>query len=287
MKHNIKQQNFSTISGIRQPSPLHRPLALSRMPRKSAILSLADQHATPGGVAAVDRALSLLQAFRSGDEPLSLAVLSERTLMHKSTALRLLASLEHAMLIERQSDGRYTLGRGVQRLYQVQQANFDLESVVMPALRDLVAHTGESATLHALWGKDPQGRPTQRVSLYRVDSPQPVRDHFNAGDLLPLESGSGAIVLLAFGADFIPAGAHFGPKELELTRKQGYIAGVGLRVPDMAGIAAPVFHWQGGKRLLLGALISTMPANRYTAAHIPFVVQSAQDLSMRLGGPAA
>jgi DNA-binding IclR family transcriptional regulator len=256
------------------------------MPRKSAVLSLADQDAAPGGVAAVDRALSLLQAFRSGDEPLSLATLSERTLMHKSTALRLLASLEHAMLVERQSDGRYILGRGVQRLYQVQQANFDLEAVVMPALRELVAQTGESATLHALWGKDAQGRPTHRVSLYRVDSPQPVRDHFNAGDLLPLESGSGAIVLLAFGANFIPAGARFGPQELEQARQQGYSAGVGLRVPEMAGVAAPVFHWRGGKKQLLGALISTMPANRYTDAHIARVTHIAADLSAKLCGPA-
>jgi DNA-binding IclR family transcriptional regulator len=148
------------------------------MPRKSAIQSLADEHASPGGVAAVDRALSVLAAFQSGDGPLSLALLSERTRLHKSTLLRLLASLEQAMLVERQHSGAYVLGRGVLRLYQVQQANFQLEPVVMPALRDLVARTGESATLHALWGKDTQGHPTHRVSLYRVDSPQAVRDHF-------------------------------------------------------------------------------------------------------------
>jgi DNA-binding IclR family transcriptional regulator len=123
------------------------------MPRKSATPSLADSHAAPGGVAAVDRALSLLAAFRAGEEPLGLGALSERTLMHKSTILRLLASLEHAMLVERQSDGRYTLGRGVMRLHQVQQANFSLEPIVLPALRSLVAQTGESATLHALWAR--------------------------------------------------------------------------------------------------------------------------------------
>jgi DNA-binding IclR family transcriptional regulator len=223
----------------------------------------------------VDRALSLLSAFRSGDEPLGLGVLSERTLMHKSTILRLLASLEHAMLVERQGDGRYVLGRGVMRLHQVQQANFSLEPLVMPALRELVAQTGESATLHALWGKDAQGRPTHRVSLFRVDSPQPVRDHFNAGDLLPLEAGSG---------DFIPAQAQFDAKMLAEVRRLGYSAGVGLRDPEMAGIAAPVYQWRGGQRSLLGALISTMPANRYREQHIHIVVQQAEKLSLQLGG---
>jgi DNA-binding IclR family transcriptional regulator len=253
------------------------------MPRKSATLSLADRDASPGGVAAVDRALSLLGAFRSGDEPLGLGVLSERTLMHKSTILRLLASLEHAMLVERQGDGRYVLGRGVMRLHQVQQANFSLEPLVMPALRELVAQTGESATLHALWGRDAQGRPTHRVSLFRVDSPQPIRDHYRAGDLLPLEAGSGAIVLIAFGADFIPAGARFDAKMLIDVRRSGYSAGIGLRDAEMAGIAAPVWHWSNGQRKLLGALISTMPANRYRQEHIGLVVQAAQVLSAQLG----
>ncbi|MFY9512326.1 MAG: IclR family transcriptional regulator, partial [Rubrivivax sp.] len=36
------------------------------MPRKAAQASLADDEAAPGGAAAVDRALSLLAAFRSG-----------------------------------------------------------------------------------------------------------------------------------------------------------------------------------------------------------------------------
>lgn len=254
------------------------------MPRKSTTPSLADQDAAPGGVAAVDRALSLLSAFRSGDEPLGLGVLSERTLMHKSTILRLLASLEHAMLVERQGDGRYVLGRGVMRLHQVQQANFSLEPLVMPALRELVAQTGESATLHALWGKDARGRPTHRVSLFRVDSPHAVRDHFNAGDLIPLEAGSGAIVLIAFGADFIPAQAQFDAKMLAEVRRLGYSAGVGLRDPQMAGIAAPVYQWRGGQRSFLGALISTMPANRYRQEHIAAVVKSAAALTTALGG---
>ena len=63
------------------------------MPRKPATPAVADEHAAPGGAAAVDRALSLLAAFRSGDAALSLAELDTRTRLYKSTALRLLASL--------------------------------------------------------------------------------------------------------------------------------------------------------------------------------------------------
>ena len=65
------------------------------MPRKSLNESVADENAAPGGVAAVDRALSVLSAFQDGDAALSLAELAERTRLYKSTVLRLLASLEH------------------------------------------------------------------------------------------------------------------------------------------------------------------------------------------------
>ena len=42
------------------------------MPKKAAQPSVADLQAAPGGAAAVDRALSLLCAFRAGDDGLSL-----------------------------------------------------------------------------------------------------------------------------------------------------------------------------------------------------------------------
>jgi DNA-binding IclR family transcriptional regulator len=38
-----------------------------------------------------------------------------------------------------------------------------------------------------------------RVCLHRVDSTHAVRYHVREGDVLPLESGSGGLALLAFG----------------------------------------------------------------------------------------
>ena len=72
--------------------------------------SIADELAAPGGVAAVDRALSLLCAFKEGDLSLSLAELAERTRLYKSTVLRLLASLEHGGWVQRLDDGEALQG---------------------------------------------------------------------------------------------------------------------------------------------------------------------------------
>lgn len=251
------------------------------MPRKPATASIADQTAAPGGAAAVDRALTLLQCFRAGDPPLSLATLAERTQLYKSTVLRLLASLEHAMLVERIDKAGYVLGCGVARMHYVYNASYSLERIIVPALHALVAATGESAAFHVLWGSAAQA---QRMSLFRVDSPQPIRDHYKAGDMLPLSGGVGARVLIAFCADTALANAYFSSKNrqklLQQTRLDGYAAAVGDRDPEVAGIAAPVFKTHRlGTLLLEGALILTMPASRYNTTHIPAVVQAASRLT--------
>src|SRR5690348_15364026 len=114
------------------------------MPRKPASPSLADEQAAPGGAAAVDRAVSLLAAFRQGDTALALTELAERTRLHKSTALRLLASLEHGRLVRRTDEGRWSLGPELARLAGLYAASFSLQDLVLPAMQKLVARTQES-----------------------------------------------------------------------------------------------------------------------------------------------
>lgn len=241
------------------------------MPRKSATESAADENAAPGGVAAVDRALSLLAAFRDGDVALGLAELAERTRLYKSTVLRLLASLEHGGWVVRQDDGRYAVGPAVARLHAVYAQSFSLDKLVMPALRALVQATGESAAYHVRQGRD-------RLCLYRVDSPHPVRDHARVGDLLPLGKGAGGRVLVAFDpelGDWVKKDrAHYAR-----VRANGYEALVGDRHSEIAGISAPVFRKDGA---LAAALTLTMPAHRYDERYIRNVLEAARALGAQL-----
>lgn len=241
------------------------------MPRKSATESVADENAAPGGVAAVDRALSVLAAFRDGDVALGLAELAERTRLYKSTVLRLLASLEHGGWVVRQDDGRYAVGPAVARLHAVYAQSFSLDKLVMPALRALVQATGESAAYHVRQGRD-------RLCLYRVDSPHPVRDHARVGDLLPLGKGAGGRVLVAFDpelGDWVKKDrAHYAR-----VRANGYEALVGDRHSEIAGISAPVFRKDG---VLAAALTLTMPAHRYDERYIRNVLEAARALGAQL-----
>ena len=243
------------------------------MPRKAQTPSIADQNAASGGVAAVDRALSLLAMFSVAQNALTLAELAALTQLYKSTVLRLLASLVHRGLVQQRSDGRYALGPEVARLHAAYGSSFSLADVVMPVLQSLVAATQESAAFHVRQGQ-------VRLCLYRIDSPHAVRDHIKAGDLLPIDRGAGARVLDAFAAkqDRLP-----GQRNAALAKavaKRGYFAGIGDREQEVAGISAPVFA-AGGK--LAGALTLTTPANRYQVSHVPHVLAAAAELGKALG----
>ena len=221
--------------------------------------------ADAGGVAAVDRALMVLAAFREGDRALSLPEIAQRTALVKSTALRLLASLIHFDLVQKLEDGRYALGPEVARLHSVYTATFSLEGVVMPVLRGLVERTKESAAFHVLQGD-------RRVVLHRVDSPQPIRYHVSVGEVMPIDRGAGGRVLTAFSG---AKGAIY-----EKIRKDGVAALVGDRYPDLAGISAPVFK-AGGE--LAGAVTLTMPASRFRKEQIEPVKRAARAVSEKLG----
>ncbi|MFZ3119505.1 MAG: IclR family transcriptional regulator [Variovorax sp.] len=236
------------------------------MPRKARFDSLADDQASHQGVAAVDRALTLVTAFRRGDTALTLSELAERTRLYKSTVLRLLASLMHAKLVQRFDDGRYGLGPEVARLHAVYTASFSIDRVVMPVLRDLVGTTGESAAYHV-----PQG--DARLCLYRVDSPHPIRDHIKAGDLLPMNRGAGGRVLMAFTQQ-LPKGLGAADKNLlARIRSDGFFCGVGDRASGVGGISAPVFNGDG---VLVGAVTLTMPAHRHDEGHAKPVLEAAR-----------
>jgi DNA-binding IclR family transcriptional regulator len=242
------------------------------MPRKARTASIADAHTAPGGAAAVDRALSLLSAFATGDSSLGLAELSQRTGLYKSTALRLLASLVHARLVQRLDDGSFALGSEVARLNAIYAASFSLDRVVLPALRALVAVTRESAAYHVRQGDT-------RLCLYRVDSPQPVRDHIRTGDVLPLNRGTGGRVLSAFGGDQVRSPVGRDKALYAQIREQGYYCATGDRLAGVAGISAPVFRPDGS---LAAALTLTMPAERYDERHVQKVLAAARKLGAQL-----
>jgi len=198
------------------------------------------------GVATADRVLTVLTAFKKGDGALSLAELSSRTGLVKSTIMRLAVSLEKYGLMARVADGTYRLDAEVFRLGMLYRQSFRLESFVRPILEELVARLGETASFYVRRGD-------QRQCLFRVESPQILRLHIREGDMLPLEASATSQVLRIFGSKPLPAYAL----TIELP-----IYTAGTVDPHTASLSTPVF---GTDADLLGALTIAAPTARLTA----------------------
>lgn len=203
------------------------------------------------GVASVERALSILTAFRTGDESLSLMELAARTKLYKSTILRLLVSLERYGFISKSETGRYSPGLALVHLGGLAKQSFDLRGQLMPTLRRLTEITEESASFYVRQGD-------WRLCMLRVDSPRAIRDHIQEGDLLPLNVGAAGRVITRFD----------NPSKRGSTVDKfdnSIVVTLGERDPEVAAIAGPVFS-SGG--IFLGALALSGPLNRFTAPSI-------------------
>ena len=221
-------------------------------------------------VEAVERALSLLEAFADGSRTLSLAELAARAGLYPSTALRLAGSLQRFGYLTRGADGAWRLGPTPLRLGALYRAGYDLAAQVRPAIARLVARTGETAGFYVREGD-------RRICLFREASPRPIRLHVEEGATMPLDRGAGGHVLMAYTGGTLPV--H------ERVRAAGHAISVGERDPETAAVAAPVFG-EGGR--LLGALAVSGPVIRLdraaAEAMVPVVTEEARVLSRALGG---
>ena len=105
-----------------------------------------------GGVRSVERAIAILDVLAQGGSRTGAEVARELR-VHRSTALRLLATLERHALVERDPrSARYRLGRRLPQLASVVTGEFDLRYVARPVCERLAVAAGETATLDVLVG---------------------------------------------------------------------------------------------------------------------------------------
>jgi DNA-binding IclR family transcriptional regulator len=233
----------------------------------------AAQPAVEQRVEAVERALTLMEAFADGTRTLTLTELAARAGLYPSTALRLAGSLIRFGYLARGADGGYRLGPTPLRLGGLYRAGYDLAEQVRPALARLVALTGETGGFYVRDGE-------RRICLFREASPRPVRLHIEEGAAMPLDRGASAHVLMAFTGGTSPL--H------EAVRRRGLAISIGERDQETAAVAAPVF---GGSGQLLGVLGVSGPMLRLGLAEAeriaPMVQGEAQALSRLLGARRA
>jgi len=144
----------------------------------------------PKLVQSVERALTLLEEIAASDKPPSASEVAKRAGLNRGTAWRLLTTLEHFQLVERDVlSGRYTVGFGAHRLAAASGAA-PLIRRARPILERLGADLSESVYLEVAHGHT-------LVVLDEVRARRPVRLDLANLDV-PLHCGSAGKLFLAF-----------------------------------------------------------------------------------------
>jgi DNA-binding IclR family transcriptional regulator len=251
---------------------------------------MSNQNAS--SVQSVDRALTILETLaRSGEAGVTdLAAALE---VHKSTAFRLVATLESHGLVE-QIDGRgkYRLGIGLLRLAGATTARLDVVQEARPISRKLAADTGETVNVSVL---------ADRAALYldQVAGSSALQSHNWVGQHIPLHAtANGKVLLLALDDDqqvemlgrmqsytdsTITTRERL-RKELAKVREHGYAVAIDELEVGLAAIAAPIHNAHGD---VIASMSVSGPTFRLTEERIdeiiPPLVEAAAEVSHRLG----
>ena len=220
---------------------------------------------TEYNINSVDRSLVVLETFLTGPDTRSLADLSRETGIHKTTLIRICASLEAGRFLHKEESGRYRLGAMVFALGLRFERDMRLHELIVPAMQDLLMRVDESVSFHVRSGD-------RRVCLFRIDARHSLLDNVKVGSDLPLHKGAPGTVLSAFvnGADSDAARAAL---------EAGYAISFGERDPDCAAIAAPVI---GFGDQLLGAISVSGPRIRLTDERIEQMVPHVRSAALYL-----
>ncbi|MHB8672370.1 MAG: IclR family transcriptional regulator [Candidatus Limnocylindrales bacterium] len=249
-------------------------------------------------VRSVDRAATLLLALGESPGEAGVTDLARRLGLHKSTASRLLATLERRGLVEQDDDtGKYRLGLAVIRLAERAERTRDLRSIAMAELERLARTTREMVGLAVLHADG-------CLTIAQANGSSLAPDGDWTGRTSPLHCvATGKVLLAALAEREVLRIARHGLEahtertitrleplleELARVRRRGFATAFGEFEAGMNAVSAPVHDARGGVAAAVGVWGA---ACRVVPARVPEIAAQARDaaaaISIRLGGAAA
>lgn len=223
----------------------------------------------PAG-SAVMRAVRILEAIASSEQPPPLAAICREVDLPKATVYRILGTLEHAGYIAREPGTKvYATGARLNRLAGAVLVHSPSRSARHAILEELVEQTGETCNLTV-----PQGNHV--LYLDRVEASWPLKITFSAGSSVPMHaSASGKLFLAAMPRRARERFARAAPLvaytnktlvdpsalllELETIRERGYATDDEEYLEGICGLAVPVRNPDGA---LVAAVAVHAPVGR-------------------------
>jgi DNA-binding IclR family transcriptional regulator len=248
--------------------------------------------ATATSVQSVDRALTILEMLARDGEA-GVTEIAADLGVHKSTAFRLLATLESHRLVEQVGErGRYRLGVGNLRLAGATTARLDLVTEARPVCQQLAADTGETVNITVR-------SETSALYLDQVAGPSALQSHNWVGQHIPLHATSNGKVLLSELSDAdLKAALRELPRftdrtvtkraelkaELAEAREKGYAVAVDELEEGLTAVAAPIRSAHGD---IVASMSISGPSFRLTDEKlgwaVPMLVAASTEVSHRLG----
>ncbi|MCR8726161.1 IclR family transcriptional regulator [Frigidibacter sp. ROC022] len=247
----------------------------------------------------LERAISILQAFSSETPRMSLSEIARATGLHRSTALRLLSTLTHAGMVNRDAvTGRYALGYEVIAMAEVARIGTGIVDCARPVIREMSERLNETVVLSVRSGDF-------RVNVEQVIGNQVVRSVVELGNQKPLTIGVPSLLILsslpteevhAIAERVMPLTLAQDPefslekldRRLTQIRSDGYYMNMTHFRPDgtpgSSAIAAPIRARRGE---VVATISVSLPIGRMTEATqaeaIAEALRGAEEVSARLG----
>ncbi|WP_298325967.1 IclR family transcriptional regulator [Haloactinopolyspora sp.] len=242
----------------------------------------------------IQRAIELVK--KTAEEPLSLAQAAEVLGVHKSTALRILRTLEAARFVRKTGAGTYVVGSGLIELSELALGSMDLRQFASAHLRELGRETGHTVHLAQLTGDE-------IIYIDKVDSPafDAVTLPSRVGRAVSIYASAVGKVILAYLSrverDRLLAHVTFerhtdttltnrGSLERELTeiRRRGWATDDGEHDAYVKCVAAPIRDSRGQVVAAVSVTaIEVVATLAQLEERLPLLLDTAEAISAELG----
>lgn len=238
----------------------------------------------------VQRILAVFESFSASRNSLTLQEISDRIELPKSTAFRIVRSLEQAGYLVRLEDQRYCLSFRFTRLAGLVKSTLGIREIARPIMMELADKTGETVAIHTVMGRN-------RVCIDSLaTSSSPLRSVMQPGEQIPLQAGSASKVLMAWMpknvmTPFLAGVARITKRtqsevlaDLAAVKERGYAISHGERLPGLSAVSAPI--WDMNEEVHYCVTVNG-PTVRFQGREKDFVKHvrsAAAEISLQFGG---
>lgn len=219
-----------------------------------------------------------LEALAASARPMRLMELTRRLGEPRAAVYQRLVTLIEAGMVEQTTDGAFRLSLRFQYFAGQAMVQADLAARAVELLGDIVAESGETASLAVLDG-------AAALIVARAESSRMLRADLRIGARLALDSSASGAALVAFASsetrERLAARGVATPATAELAavRRKGFAVFTPPDAEGVAAVAAPVFDGAG---VCVAVIAVSGPASRFDSARAGRIARAAAE---RFGAP--